>query len=84
MGFGWKFQVKRDKPAISAKIEGEYWYSKSFLVLRILSTSTESQAPVLKDVFCKTREKFNFFKNGKTVICRNSECEKSKNFLDLG
>ena len=26
LGFSWKFQVKRGKPAISAKIEVEYRY----------------------------------------------------------
>ena len=51
-GFGWKFWVKRGKPAINAEIAGEYRYSKSFLVLRILSTGIESRVPVLKYVFC--------------------------------
>ena len=26
LGFGWKFQVKRGKPAISTEIAGEYRY----------------------------------------------------------
>ena len=26
LGFGWKFQVKRGKPVISAEIAGEYRY----------------------------------------------------------
>ena len=43
--------MKRGKPAISEEIAGEYQYSKSFLVLRILSTGTESRVPVLKVVF---------------------------------
>ena len=42
LGFGWKLQVKRDKPVISAEIAGEYRYSKLFLVQRILSTGTQS------------------------------------------
>ena len=42
LGFDWKFQVKRGKPAISVEIAGEYRYSKLFLVLKILSTGTES------------------------------------------
>ena len=35
LGFGWKFRVKRGKPAIFAEITGEYRYSK-------LSTGTQS------------------------------------------
>ena len=52
LGFGWKFRVKRGKPAISIEIAGEYRYSNSFLVLRILSTSTKSRVSVLKAIFC--------------------------------
>ena len=39
LSFGWKFRVKKGKPA---EITGEYRYSKLFFVQRILSTSTES------------------------------------------
>ena len=42
LGFGWKFRVKRGKPAISVEIAGEYRYSKLFLAQRMLSIGIES------------------------------------------
>ena len=42
VGFSWKFQVKRGKPAISVEIAVEYQYSKWFKVQMMLSTNTES------------------------------------------
>ena len=42
LGFGWKFRVKRGKPAMSAEIAVEYRYSKWFKAQRMLSTGTES------------------------------------------
>ena len=52
--------MKIGKPDIYEEIAGEYRYSKLFLVLRILSTCTESRVSVIKDVFCLEDVKYRY------------------------
>ena len=62
LGFEWKLRVKIGKSSISVEIVGEYWYSKSFLVLRILSTGTESRVPILNVVFSLKDVEYSYLK----------------------